>query len=375
MGRPTTRTKGQAPDGGDANAGYECDRNQGIGKMNPAHTGCTTSTTSPTPQPTRSSVDVCPDMPGKQSTGTTCSTPSPSTPPTPKTCPDGSTMPAGGPSDCPKKDDKNDGDKDDRKVTICHATGSETNPFVVITVDESGLNGHGKHEDDILATNGVCPGGTGGGGGTTPGTITICHATGSASNPYVVITISTNGLNGHGDHEGDIIPMPAGGCPTAPVTTPDACPDLDGRQLPGTSCTPPTTGTGGGGGTVDVCPDVPGMQTMAPCVTNGGGTTVVTPPADNAPIGGVTPTQPATGPNPMGPPSQVPPAVVQNSNVPPALIGNVTSPATRPAATRPRALPFTGTDMALLVELAALLLLAGGGVLLAARRERTARAS
>lgn len=32
--------KGQFPDGSDANNGYECDGNQGIGKTNPAHTGC-----------------------------------------------------------------------------------------------------------------------------------------------------------------------------------------------------------------------------------------------------------------------------------------------------------------------------------------------
>ena len=31
---------GQAPGGSDHNAGYECDRNQGIGQENPAHTGC-----------------------------------------------------------------------------------------------------------------------------------------------------------------------------------------------------------------------------------------------------------------------------------------------------------------------------------------------
>ena len=33
--------KGQYPDGGDHNAGYECDTNQGVGQSNPAHTGCT----------------------------------------------------------------------------------------------------------------------------------------------------------------------------------------------------------------------------------------------------------------------------------------------------------------------------------------------
>jgi hypothetical protein len=31
---------GQAPDGSDHNAGYECDRNHGVGRTNPAHTGC-----------------------------------------------------------------------------------------------------------------------------------------------------------------------------------------------------------------------------------------------------------------------------------------------------------------------------------------------
>ena len=36
---------GQAPDGTDHNAGYECDRNHGIGRSNPAHTGCTTTST------------------------------------------------------------------------------------------------------------------------------------------------------------------------------------------------------------------------------------------------------------------------------------------------------------------------------------------
>lgn len=34
---------GQAPDGSDANKGYECDLNQGVGKTNPAHSGCYTS--------------------------------------------------------------------------------------------------------------------------------------------------------------------------------------------------------------------------------------------------------------------------------------------------------------------------------------------
>jgi len=44
-------------------------------------------------------------------------------------------------------------------------------------------------------------------------TVSICHATESKKNPYVLITVNVNGLNGHGTHEGDIIPAPANGCP------------------------------------------------------------------------------------------------------------------------------------------------------------------
>jgi hypothetical protein len=38
---------GQFPNGGDPNAGYECDRNHGIGRTNPAHTSCVTAPRGP----------------------------------------------------------------------------------------------------------------------------------------------------------------------------------------------------------------------------------------------------------------------------------------------------------------------------------------
>lgn len=41
---------GQYPDSSDGNAGYECDRNHGIARGNPAHTGCTTTTTTVQPK-------------------------------------------------------------------------------------------------------------------------------------------------------------------------------------------------------------------------------------------------------------------------------------------------------------------------------------
>jgi hypothetical protein len=47
------------------------------------------------------------------------------------------------------------------------------------------------------------------------GKVTLCHATGSATNPYVVVTVSVNATtgNGHGRHADDVIPAPAGVCP------------------------------------------------------------------------------------------------------------------------------------------------------------------
>ena len=98
------------------------------------------------------------------------------------------------------------------EITICHATGSNIIPYNEITVSVNGLNGHGTHADDIIpAPASGCPTST---LVINNGEITICHATGSQTNPYNEITVSINGLNGHGNHPNDIIPAPASGCPT-----------------------------------------------------------------------------------------------------------------------------------------------------------------
>jgi hypothetical protein len=69
--------KGQYPNGSDHNAGYECDRNNGVGKGNPAHTGCDPD--NPPPH------DECPNIPGNQPPGTDCD---PDNPPPHDECPD-----------------------------------------------------------------------------------------------------------------------------------------------------------------------------------------------------------------------------------------------------------------------------------------------
>ncbi|MEX2195177.1 MAG: hypothetical protein WD844_07805 [Thermoleophilaceae bacterium] len=98
------------------------------------------------------------------------------------------------------------------KTTICHATGSDTNPYVEITIANPALPAHRRHGDIVPAPAGGCPGGA----DRSRERIDICHATGSDTNPYVLLEdMPLPSLNGHGGHEGDIIPAPADGiCPT-----------------------------------------------------------------------------------------------------------------------------------------------------------------
>lgn len=74
--------------------------------------------------------------------------------------------------------------------------------------DNDSGKGNNKDKDD---GNGS---GNNKGNSTSPDKITICHKTGSAKNPYVEITVSKDAtMDGHANHEGDIIPAPEGGCP------------------------------------------------------------------------------------------------------------------------------------------------------------------
>ncbi|MCO4257197.1 hypothetical protein [Pseudarthrobacter cellobiosi] len=125
--------------------------------------------------------------------------------------------------------------EDEKKITICHATGSESNPYVPVTISLNALNAHvgHQHDEDIIPANDgkVLPGGQNldkagiwNAGCAAPGEpngnghgdhkITICHATGSDKNPYVPITIALQGLNGHANanhqHTEDIIPPNTG---------------------------------------------------------------------------------------------------------------------------------------------------------------------
>src|SRR5690348_12454361 len=94
----------------------------------------------------------------------------------------------------------------------------------------------------------AAPGGTQGGNGANGDKVTICHATGSSTNPYVVITPDAAGvLNGHYAHQDqrDIIP---------PFTLRgQSYPGLNwskGQEIYHNGCkVPDTPGTGGNPGT------------------------------------------------------------------------------------------------------------------------------
>jgi hypothetical protein len=197
--------------------------------------------------------------------------------------------------------------------------------------------------------------------------VTICHATGNGG--FVVIEVDENGLNGHGDHADDVIPMPAAGCPT-PTTPVDVCPTMPGDQPEGTDCGGDTDtpvdvcpdmpgdqpeGTDCGGDTdtpVDVCPDMPGDQPVGTTCEGGGSTGG----EDN---GGGT----------ITPPNNTDEQPVTGGTTTPVINGRTTTPAAVEAPASAGALPFTGSDTQLQVELAGLLLLLGSGLAVAGRKK------
>jgi hypothetical protein len=127
------------------------------------------------------------------------------------------------------------------KLTICHRTSSATNAWQRLVVSSRAVSnsssaagktlwGHLRHIGDVVivgtascssnATS-TAPARS----SAAPAKVTICHRTGSASNPYRRITVSSRAvttLRGHMRHAGDIL-------------------------MPGTAACPSGTSTGGGG--------------------------------------------------------------------------------------------------------------------------------
>jgi hypothetical protein len=141
-------------------------------------------------------------------------------------------------------------------VSVCHYTGSNAAPYVLVQAPPDGGE-HAAHGDDIIpAPAGGCPATY---QGTQPprptptptptpepepepsGEVTLCHATGDSSRPYVELTVLRNRVREHERHRRDIVPAPEGGCPTrvvsdqedvVPTPTPTPSPDDEGPDEP-----------------------------------------------------------------------------------------------------------------------------------------------
>jgi len=151
------------------------------------------------------------------------------------------------------------------KLTICHKTGSQSNPWRRITVSSrafaspnssSGqtLRAHMRHTGDaVVVGTAACPSAsaTPSPTSTPPSKITICHKTGSSTNPYRRITVSSRAvtnpssqsgktLRGHMGHTGDLI------LPGAPACPAGAAKPAQGVKLTATlqPAAPATTGSG-----------------------------------------------------------------------------------------------------------------------------------
>jgi hypothetical protein len=124
------------------------------------------------------------------------------------------------------------------KMTICHKTGSNSNPWRRITVSsramtnpksQSGkvLRAHMRHTGDAIVVGAAaCPPAnvTPAPTNTPAAKVTICHKTGSSTTPYRRITISSRAvtnpnspagktLRGHAGHAGDILIPGVTPCP------------------------------------------------------------------------------------------------------------------------------------------------------------------
>ncbi len=127
------------------------------------------------------------------------------------------------------------------KLTICHKTGSTSNAFRRISISSRAVTSPNSSAgrvlrahllrtgDAIVIGTGSCPSAsaTPAPTATPPAKITICHRTGSTTNPFRRITVSSRAvtnpnsgsgtiLRGHMRHVGDLILPGAPACPAGP---------------------------------------------------------------------------------------------------------------------------------------------------------------
>ncbi|MCX2749448.1 hypothetical protein OOZ51_16760 [Arthrobacter sp. MI7-26] len=156
--------------------------------------------------------------------------------------------------------------------------------------------------------------------------ITICHATHSASNPYVAVTISLAALSAHVADTNDIVPANAGALmPNGQNLTPENIAILNaGCRVVSTPVASPP---------VDPVVSPPVDPVVSPPVTSPPVDPVVSPPVTSPPVDPVDPvvSPPVTSPpvNPVGPVEQVAPVAPP---VAPPVVTRVVPPVVPPVA-------------------------------------------
>ena len=220
---------------------------------------------------------------------------------------------------------------------------------MTITISNNALPAHARHqheEDIIPAPAGGCPAPSASApaaaldapsaeaNGNGHAKVTISHATGSETNPFVTITIAEPAVAAHRrhQHEEDIIPAPEAGCPAAAPAAALTVPGTT-RETPGLA----------------IVPAAPAPAAAAPA----------------APAAGETPAASDDRVAVLGETVAGEPAAGGGDDDNPAVAGDVerresgADSGANAKANAGSSLPFTGLDLALVVALGLGALLAG----------------
>lgn len=120
-------------------------------------------------------------------------------------------------------------------TSLCHYTGDPQQPYVLVTAQGDEIEGHLDHELDVVPAPALgCP--------TfvpepdpepteTPsplpeGPVAICHL--AVGGVYEALEVPVDALEVHADHDQDLVPAPAGGCPDAVEEEPGSGGEGDG---------------------------------------------------------------------------------------------------------------------------------------------------
>jgi hypothetical protein len=308
--------KGQYPNGSDHNAGYECDRNHGIGRTNPAHTGCRSTTTTPPP---------CTKKCGGEENGCTTNCGGPECTDTVTNC---------------EKNKPQCTDKLDTALT--HSAALALKVLALLHPELTKLSDVAGSTADANC----------GGGGHTP--VTVCHLEGNGS--YHILTSDDDSLPAHLAH-GDIYPVPAGGCP-AGLTAGEhhGCPtDMKAGGTDNGCGTCPTDMSGGNAGN-----NTSAGCGSTPATVLGTASTPTTPTPNEQAVLGVRQsgsTAPAGKTAPAT--NEVLGTQAAGGTAPAAATAPAAVNRALPAAKAGGNLPFTGTDAMLVLFLGCLLVLGG----------------